>query len=132
MVRFSTRRQDRAGAQGGNGVGQRAYWVAVVTYRFSGAPMAIEDRLLKPLGFQVVQYRRYQEAPPLVEEPGAADIVAGGAAAPALVKREAGPGVEAALPDMAVPRPGGVPARMRRPFGTGHRPEHRQPGRALP
>ena len=42
----------------------RAYWAAMVRYRFSGQPMALADRLVNPLGFQVVAYRRDQEAPP--------------------------------------------------------------------
>lgn len=58
MVRFETRRIDQ-GQQAGGPV---AAYVAVIRYRYSGAPMAIEDRLINPLGFQVVKYRRDQEA----------------------------------------------------------------------
>lgn len=61
MVRFTT--DETAIGQGGTG--HSDYWVAVLHYRFSGEPMALEDRLVNPLGFQVVDYRRDQEAPPV-------------------------------------------------------------------
>ena len=60
MVRFDTERQDRSG-----GVGPAQPWIAVIRYRYSDAPMAFEDRLVNPLGFQVASYRRDPEAPPL-------------------------------------------------------------------
>ena len=60
LVRFETIRRDRAGAQQ-----PPQGWVAIVTYRYSGAPMSVEDRFLNPLGFQVVRYRRNAETPPL-------------------------------------------------------------------
>lgn len=59
LVRFDTERRDQ-----GEVNGQREPWVAVIRYRFSGAPMALEDRLINPLGFQIIHYRRDQEAPP--------------------------------------------------------------------
>jgi type IV secretion system protein VirB8 len=37
-------------------------WVAMIRYRFSGEPQRVEDRYQNPLGFQVVRYRRDQEA----------------------------------------------------------------------
>jgi type IV secretion system protein VirB8 len=37
-------------------------WVSVIRYRFTGEPMSMEERLVNPLGFQVVRYRRDQEA----------------------------------------------------------------------
>jgi type IV secretion system protein VirB8 len=55
MVRFETERRDTAA----NPV--RSDWQAIVSYRFTGAPMRMEDRLLNPLGFQVVGYRRDSE-----------------------------------------------------------------------
>jgi type IV secretion system protein VirB8 len=64
LVRFETQRID----QGQSG-GERAAFVAVIRYRFSGAPMAIEDRLVNPLGFQVTRYRRDQEAVTPPEQP---------------------------------------------------------------
>ena len=59
LVRFYTERRDRGGV-----AVARSYWVSLVRFRFSGTPMALEDRLINPLGFQVVHYRRDQEAPP--------------------------------------------------------------------
>lgn len=60
LVRFETVRRDRGGTpQPPQG------WVAIVDYRFSSAPMSVEDRFLNPLGFQVVTYRRNAETPPL-------------------------------------------------------------------
>ena len=55
LVRFETQRRD-AGA-----TSMRSDWQAVVSYRFTGAPMRMEDRLLNPLGFQVTGYRRDSE-----------------------------------------------------------------------
>ena len=57
FVRFDTIRRDAGGQE--RTVGS---WVAVVRYRYSGAPMKLEDRLVNPLGFQVVSYRRDAEA----------------------------------------------------------------------
>ena len=59
MVRFETQRRD-AGGQ----VEPPGAWVAVIRYRYSGEPMRIEDRLVNPLGFQVLRYRRDAEALP--------------------------------------------------------------------
>lgn len=64
LVRYSTVRTDPGG--------QRQApqpWAAVVRYRFSGEAMASSDRLLNPLGFQVVRYRRDAE---IISEPVAA------------------------------------------------------------
>ena len=41
---------------------QRGWWAAQIRYRYSGEPMSLEDRLANPLGFQVIEYRRDQEA----------------------------------------------------------------------
>lgn len=57
LVRFDTIRRD-AGATSGE---QRA-WAAVMSFRYSGAPMTMGDRALNPLGFQVLTYRRDAEA----------------------------------------------------------------------
>lgn len=59
LVRFDTVRTD-AGGQPQPG----APWVAVLRYRYSGAPMKLEDRFINPLGFQVTGYRKDAEAPP--------------------------------------------------------------------
>jgi type IV secretion system protein VirB8 len=56
MVRFATRTHDQSGA-----VSPPQSWVAVVTYRFDDGPMSAADRLMNPLGFQVVRYRKDAE-----------------------------------------------------------------------
>ncbi len=67
LVRFSTTRHE-AGAPGGE---QRSY-AAVLAYRYTGAPMRMEDRFQNPLGFQVTRYRRDSEtAPGMAAPPGA-------------------------------------------------------------
>lgn len=57
MVRFETRLRRPDGQTTPIGA-----YVAVMRYRFSGAPVRQEDRFENPLGFQVVRYRRDQEA----------------------------------------------------------------------
>jgi type IV secretion system protein VirB8 len=64
MVRFETQRRD-AGGQ----VQPAQPWVAVIRYRYSGEPMRMEDRLINPLGFEVLRYRRDAEALPPGPEP---------------------------------------------------------------
>jgi type IV secretion system protein VirB8 len=56
LVRFDTTRKD-AGAATGE---VRAY-AAVIAFRYTGAPMRMEDRFINPLGFQVTRYRRDAE-----------------------------------------------------------------------
>jgi type IV secretion system protein VirB8 len=66
MIRFATIRTDPGG--------QRQApqpWVAVVKYRFSGEAMSAADRMINPLGFQVVRYRRDAEALPAPPVPAA-------------------------------------------------------------
>jgi type IV secretion system protein VirB8 len=58
LVRFDTQVLGRGGSIE---VGQP--WVAVIRYRYTDAPMSLEDRLVNPLGFQVLSYRRDAEAP---------------------------------------------------------------------
>ncbi len=80
LVRFDTVRSD-AGAQAQP---PRA-WVAVIRYRYSDAPMSLEDRFVNPLGFQVIGYRKDPEvlAPDGAPQPSTA------AAPAAAVSREA-------------------------------------------
>ena len=59
QVRFATTRRV------GDGPPLRGWWVAQVGWRFSGAPMAMADRLDNPLGLAITQYVRDQEAPPV-------------------------------------------------------------------
>ena len=56
MIRFATVRTD----PGGQPQAPQP-WVAVVKYRFSGEAMSAADRMINPLGFQVVRYRRDAE-----------------------------------------------------------------------
>lgn len=57
LVRFDTVRADASG-----GEQPLRSWVAVIRYRYTGAPMKLEDRFINPLGFQVISYRRDPEA----------------------------------------------------------------------
>ncbi len=59
MVRFTTTRRDPGGQPQAP-----QYYAAVVKYRFSGAAMSAEDRMINPLGFQVLRYRRDAETLP--------------------------------------------------------------------
>jgi type IV secretion system protein VirB8 len=59
MVRFDTVRRDAGGR-----VEPARPWVAVIRYRYSGEPLRLEDRMINPLGFQVLRYRRDAEALP--------------------------------------------------------------------
>jgi len=59
LVRFDTQVIGR----GGQASASQA-WISVVRFRFSDAPMSLSDRLVNPLGFQVVGYRRDAEAVP--------------------------------------------------------------------
>jgi type IV secretion system protein VirB8 len=59
LVRFTTVRTDSGGQ-----AGAPQYWAAVISYRFSGAAMRAEDRMVNPLGFQVTRYRRDAETLP--------------------------------------------------------------------
>lgn len=59
MVRFETVRRDAGGR-----VEPARPWVAVIRFRYSGEPLRLEDRMVNPLGFQVLRYRRDAEALP--------------------------------------------------------------------
>jgi type IV secretion system protein VirB8 len=59
LVRFASFRRDQ-----GRSEQPIANWVAVIIYRYSNAPMAIEDRYINPLGFEVVDYRKDAETAP--------------------------------------------------------------------
>src|SRR6185312_6478668 len=78
LVRFATIRSD-AGAQ----AQPPSSWVAVIRYRYSDAPMSLEDRFVNPLGFQVTSYRKDQEVltPGVAPQPVSAAAGAPGPAA---------------------------------------------------
>ena len=67
LVRFDSAIEDRSGI-----LHQPQPWVAIIRYRYSDGAMAFEDRLLNPLGFQVLAYRRNPEAPGLESAPAVA------------------------------------------------------------
>jgi type IV secretion system protein VirB8 len=79
LVRFETVRKD-AGAQ----PQPPSAWVAVIRYRYSDAPMSLEDRFVNPLGFQVTSYRKDQEVltPEAPALPAAAATTAAQAGSP--------------------------------------------------
>lgn len=97
MVRFETQRRDARGqAQPAQA------WAALIRYRYTGEPMRLEDRLVNPLGFQVLRYRKDPEALPVEIEEGP-PLAPSSAAKPA-----AGP--EAAPPRPAPAEPVTPPA----------------------
>jgi type IV secretion system protein VirB8 len=59
LVRFQTTRRD-----GGAASGEGRDYAAVLSFRYTGAPMRMEDRFINPLGFQVLSYRRDPETAP--------------------------------------------------------------------
>jgi type IV secretion system protein VirB8 len=59
LVRFETVRGDGGAQQQPSNA-----WVAVIRYRYSTAPMKLDDRFVNPLGFQVTSYRKDPEALP--------------------------------------------------------------------
>jgi type IV secretion system protein VirB8 len=70
LVRFATEIRQGVTAAAGD---QRD-WTAVVSFRYTGAPMTMGDRFLNPLGFQVTRYRRDADSPataaaPMPQEP---------------------------------------------------------------
>lgn len=80
LVRFETVRSD-AGAE----PKPLGSWVAVVRYRYSTAPMSVDDRFVNPLGFQVVSYRKNPEALAALTDaqtPAPATLAGQGAAGP--------------------------------------------------
>jgi len=93
LVRFDTLRQDLTGQ-----VNAGQPWVAVIRYRYVDAPMQLEDRLVNPLGFQVLSYRRDAEAPAPLAPPA---NPAGWSAAPAAPVQSV-PSRPAALPTGAL------------------------------
>jgi type IV secretion system protein VirB8 len=56
LVRFDTTRLDP-----GASIGDVRSYAAVMSFRYTGAPMRMEDRFINPLGFQILSYRRDAE-----------------------------------------------------------------------
>jgi len=93
LVRFDTVRSDR-----GSSEQLVEHWAAVIDFRFSDAEMSAEDRLINPLGFQVVRYRKNAESLPVVAEyqTAAGEVVP--QTAPAVVATPAAPAPSPASP----------------------------------
>jgi type IV secretion system protein VirB8 len=86
-VHFATTQRDAAGAE------TVSDWQATIGFRFSGAPMRMEDRLINPLGFQAVSYRRDGEmARPIPLAPAPAAPTTKPAASPVQPMQNAAPG----------------------------------------
>ena len=98
LVRFETSRRDR-----GQALQPSQHWVAVIDYRYANTPMAVEDRFINPLGFQVTRYRRNPETLP-TEVPATPAVTTGAA--------QAAPPAAAAPTSTPVPAAGqGQPAQ---------------------
>ena len=69
LVRFGTQLQDHSGRSD-----MPRSWISVVRFRFVDAPMAVADRFINPLGFQVTGYQRDPETPPVAAD-HAVDLV---------------------------------------------------------
>lgn len=98
LVRFATIRTD-PGAQ----PRQTGIWAAVIKYKFSGEAMSAADRLINPLGFQVLRYDRNAELEPSL--------------APSVAVPQPGQ----ALPAAPGPSPSAVPSAVSPPRAP-HRP----------
>lgn len=66
LVRFASNRREQGGTEA-----PQENWVAVIKYRYSNAPMTVEDRYVNPLGFEVTDYRKDAETLPVVTVPSA-------------------------------------------------------------
>jgi type IV secretion system protein VirB8 len=103
LVRFATRTREQGGA-----VSTPQSWVAVVTWRFVDTPMTSADRLMNPLGFQVLRYRKDPEV--LLEPEGEPTA----APAPAATQPAAAPAAASPPPAAPVAGPPGSPPVARR------------------
>lgn len=95
-VRFDLTRRDPGAAP------ETTDWQALASFRFSGAPLRMEDRLINPLGFQVTAYRKdaeYQRAPEI------AAPVAPPPPAPGAIKGLTAPAPSPTLPEQGAPEP---------------------------
>lgn len=64
MIRFAVSRTDPGGSRQ-----ESQNWVSIVKFRFSGEAMSAADRMVNPLGFQVLSYRRDMETLPVAATP---------------------------------------------------------------
>jgi type IV secretion system protein VirB8 len=77
MVRFARVRRDQGGTEQ-----PTENWVAVIKYRYSNAPMTVEDRYVNPVGFEVIDYRK--DAETLMVEPVSPAQMSGNVIGPTL------------------------------------------------
>lgn len=83
LVRFLTVRQDPGAQPRVDGS-----WIATISFRYSGEPMSMEDRLINPLGFRVTRYHRDVEVLPEIPlEPAPAARTRIVAPTPVIVRR---------------------------------------------
>ena len=61
MVRFTATRLDQGAA-----AQPEQNWVAIIRYRYSNAPMTVENRYINPVGFEVTDYSKDAETLPTV------------------------------------------------------------------
>jgi type IV secretion system protein VirB8 len=109
LVRFDTLLQDVSGAN------LVRSWISTVRYRYVDAPMSLEDRLINPLGFQVVSYRRDAET----IEPGSSDGAQGGQVLPNAFAANPYPDPgQAQRPQAAIDRIGGGSGTQAQPTAS--------------
>jgi len=97
LVRFRTHRADLAASAATD-----QDWAAVISFRYSGDPMTVQDRLINPLGFQVTRYRRDAESIPDIA-PAAPVMPVPTAAAPAALVAQPLPSVPTASAPPVIP-----------------------------
>lgn len=91
LVRFASTRRDQGGVEA-----SQENWVAVIKYRYSNAPMTVEDRYVNPLGFEVTDYRKDAESLPAETAMSAQQPANAAAALPA--PAAAAPGQQSGVP----------------------------------
>jgi type IV secretion system protein VirB8 len=114
LVRFDTLLQDMSGAN------LARSWISAVRYRYVDAPMSLEDRLINPLGFQVLSYRRDAET----IEAGSSDGAQGGQVLPNAFAANAYSddlGPQAQTPQTTIDRIGGGSGTLVQPTGSAAR-----------
>lgn len=79
LVRFETVRRDSGAA-----ISPQGTFVAVMAFRYTGAPMRMEDRFINPLGFQVISYRRDSDTIGIPAPSAAPPAITNGQGAPSI------------------------------------------------
>ncbi len=95
LVRFASVRRDQGASEQ-----PTENWVAVIKYRYSNAPMTVEDRYVNPLGFEVIDYRIDAETLPNPEQTPVQANTGPVRSSPALSPSEARP-LQQRLPNAA-------------------------------